>query len=215
MDVKSKQRAVMEFLLVEGCAGDEIAARLQNMYGEDAYCRASMFRWIQEIGRGSEELRNEGRPGRPCRHEADAAIGSILQDEPSASLRTIAETSAISPETVRTHMARIGYTLRALRIWSKAAAYNARVTENFLKHNPLKRLPNPPYSPDISPSDFYLFGKVKKALIGQEISDKIDLLEVVTEILTGISHDELQAVFRSWVERVQAVIDADGDYVSW
>jgi hypothetical protein len=39
---------------------------------------------------------------------------------------------------------------------------------------------------------------VKNALIGQEISDEIDLL-VVTEILSGISHDELQAVFRSWV----------------
>jgi hypothetical protein len=37
----------------------------------------------------------------------------------------------------------------------------------------------------------------------------------VTEILTGISHDELQAIFRSgsWVERVQAVIDANGDYL--
>jgi hypothetical protein len=62
MDVKQKQRAVTEFLLLEGCARDEIAARLQNVYGEDAYCRASVFRSIQEIRRGNEELRNEGRP---------------------------------------------------------------------------------------------------------------------------------------------------------
>jgi transposase len=34
------------------------------------------------------------------------------------------------------------------------------VTENVFEHNPLKRLPDPPYSPDISPSDFYLFGKI-------------------------------------------------------
>jgi hypothetical protein len=56
--------------------------------------------------------------------------------------------------------------------------------------------------------------KVKRALIGREISHEIDLHEVVTEILSGISHDELQGVFRSWVERVQAVIDANGDYLS-
>jgi hypothetical protein len=43
MDVKQKQRTVIEFLLLEGCAGDEIATRLQNVYGEDAYCRASVF----------------------------------------------------------------------------------------------------------------------------------------------------------------------------
>jgi hypothetical protein len=32
-----------------------------------------------------------------------------------------------------------------------ASAHNARVTQNFFEHNPLKRLPYPPYSPDISP----------------------------------------------------------------
>jgi transposase len=91
-----------------------------------------------------------------------------------------------------------------------ASAHNARVTRNFFEHNPLKRLRHPPYSRDISPSDFYLFGKMKNALIGREISDEIDLLEVVTEILSGISHDEWRAVFRNWVERVQTVIDAWG-----
>jgi hypothetical protein len=63
-------------------------------------------------------------------------------------------------------------------------------------------------------SVFYLFGKVKNALIGREISDGIDLLGLVTGILSGISHDELHGVFRSWVERVQAVIHANGDYLS-
>jgi DNA-binding NarL/FixJ family response regulator len=116
MDLKQKQRGIIEFLLREECGGDEIAAHLENVYGEDAYCRASVVRWIQEIRRGNEELHNEGRPGRRCRHEIDAAIRSILSDEPSASLRTIARTLAISPATVRSHMVGIGYTLRALRI---------------------------------------------------------------------------------------------------
>jgi hypothetical protein len=35
-----------------------------------------------------------------------------------------------------------------------ASAYNARVAENFFEQNPPKRLPHPPDSPDISPSDF-------------------------------------------------------------
>jgi hypothetical protein len=48
------------------------------VHGQDAYCRASVFRSIQEAHRGNEELRNEGRSGRPCRHEVDAAIRSIL-----------------------------------------------------------------------------------------------------------------------------------------
>jgi histone-lysine N-methyltransferase SETMAR len=63
-----------------------------------------------------------------------------------------------------------------------APAHSSRMTGKFSEHNPEKRLPHPPYSPDISPSDFYLFGKAEGALIGQEIPDEISLLDTMTEI---------------------------------
>jgi hypothetical protein len=66
---------------------------------------------------------------------------------------------------------------------------------NFFEHDPLKMPPRQPYSPDISPSSFCLCGKVKGALIGQEIPDEISLLEAVTAILNGISTEELQRAF--------------------
>jgi hypothetical protein len=88
---------------------------LQNAYGGDAYYRASVFRWMTEIRRGNEELRNEGRPGRSYRHETDAALCPILRNDPNASLRTISVTLSISPRTVRTHMSQIGDTLKGLR----------------------------------------------------------------------------------------------------
>jgi hypothetical protein len=78
-----------------------------------------------------------------------------------------------------------------------ALVHNSRITQDFFRHNPLKRLPYPLDSPDISSSNFYLFGKVKRVVIGREIRDEIDLLEVVTEILNGIPGAELQRVFRS------------------
>jgi hypothetical protein len=96
-----------------------------------------------------------------------------------------------------------------------AAADNAKVTQSLFEPSPLKRLPQPLYSRDISPSDFYLFGKVKNAVIEQEIADEIGFLEIVTDILDGISDDELQAVFCSWIEHVQCVIDANGSILSW
>jgi hypothetical protein len=93
---------------------------------------------------------------------------------------------------------------------NNAPAHNSRMTRNFFEHNPLKGLPHSPYSPDISPSALCLFGKVKEALIGQEIPNEISLLDAVTEILNGISTDEGQRVFRSWIERVENVITAEG-----
>jgi hypothetical protein len=96
-----------------------------------------------------------------------------------------------------------------------ASTRHARVTENFFEHNRVKRLPQPPYSPDLSPSDFYLFGKVKNALIGQEIPDETALFEAVTEMLGGFSGNELQVVFRNWIESDHGVINADEGYRSW
>jgi hypothetical protein len=42
---------------------------------------------------------------------------------------------------------------------------------------PLQRIPHPPDSTDISPLDFYLFGKIKRALIRREIPNEFDLLK--------------------------------------
>jgi hypothetical protein len=115
MDVKQRQRAIIEFLLLEGCEGDGIVLRVQNVCGRDTYCRALVCRWMNESRRGNEELRNEGRPGRLDCYETDAALRSILPDDPNASLRTTTDTFSIFPETVRTHPPRIGCILKSLR----------------------------------------------------------------------------------------------------
>jgi hypothetical protein len=97
MDVKGNQAPVIDFLLLEGCTGKEIVIRLRNVYGSAAYCRVSLFRRISEVCRGKEELRNEGRPEIPPRHETDAVIWSILQENSI----TIAKMLSITAEAVR------------------------------------------------------------------------------------------------------------------
>jgi hypothetical protein len=92
-----------------------------------------------------------------------------------------------------------------------APDHNSRMTRNFFEHNPLKRHAHRLYSPDICCSDIYLFGKVNGARTGQEIPDEISLLDAVTEYLNGISTEELQRVFHSWIERVKNLITAEGE----
>jgi hypothetical protein len=86
------------------------------------------------------------------------------------------------------------------------------MAQNLFGHNLLKRIPHLLYSPNITPSDFYLFRKVKSALIGREIPDASDCLEAVNEILNGTSDAESQRVFRSWIERVERTIDTGGNH---
>jgi hypothetical protein len=88
------------------------------------------------------------------------------------------------------------------------------MAQNFFGHNPLKRLPYPPYSPNTCPSDFYLSGKINSVLIGREIPNNISLLQVVSVILDALSDPESQRVFQSWIEQIERVIDARGNYLT-
>jgi hypothetical protein len=94
-----------------------------------------------------------------------------------------------------------------------APAHNSRMARNCSEHNPLKRSHHPPYSPYIS-LGLLSFGKVKRAPIKQEIPNEISVLDAVTERLNGISTDELQQIFRSWIESVEEVITGEGGYAS-
>jgi histone-lysine N-methyltransferase SETMAR len=96
----------------------------------------------------------------------------------------------------------------------EAIDHKSRTAQDFLGQNSLKRPPHSPYSPDISPSDFYLSGKVKSTLIGREIPDEIDFLETITEILNCILDAEMQHVIRSWIDSIEKVIDTEWDHLT-
>jgi hypothetical protein len=59
----------------------------------------------------------------------------------------------------------------------------------------MKSAPHPPYSPDIAPSDFYLFGYVERCFAGLSFEDADQLLAAVEGVLEGIEKVILQAVF--------------------
>lgn len=74
-------------------------------------------------------------------------------------------------------------------------------------------LPHPPYSPDLSPSDFYLFSAMKSAIRGKNYTNSAD---ISTELNKWISSKDT-AFFSKGIKeelphRWQKCIDHDGDY---
>jgi hypothetical protein len=53
---------------------------------------------------------------------------------------------------------------------------------------------------------------MKAALVGQKFPGPEDLLIGVQEFLSEIQRSELELAFHHWIERVQWVLDNDGDY---
>jgi hypothetical protein len=75
----------------------------------------------------------------------------------------------------------------------------------------MKSTPHPPYSPDLAPSDFYLFGYDKRCLAGLLFEDVDQLLAAVEGVLEGIEKLTLQAVFLEWLDRLRKCIAINGD----
>jgi hypothetical protein len=95
----------------------------------------------------------------------------------------------------------------------KCSVHTSRVSTEWLKEHDMRRMPQPPYSHDLAPSDFYLFPTVTERLERIQLADEDQFFESLQEILNGLDHEELKAVFRAWVRRVQEVSEGNGDYV--
>jgi hypothetical protein len=87
------------------------------------------------------------------------------------------------------------------------------VPQQFMVRNEIVIAPNPPYSPDLALSDFYLFGHVKGLLRGESFDIGEQLLLAVEGILRPLEKWTLTKVFLEWMKRLERCIETDGDYV--
>ena len=63
---------------------------------------------------------------------------------------------------------------RSPPLHDNASSYKCEVVKSFLASEKVKVLNHPPYSPDLSPCDFFLFPRLKKCLL--EISIRLEVL---------------------------------------
>jgi hypothetical protein len=75
----------------------------------------------------------------------------------------------------------------------------------------MKSALHPPYSPDLAPSDFYLFGYVKRCLASLSLEDADQPLAAVEGVLESIEKVTLQAVFLEWMDRLRKCIATNGE----
>ena len=85
------------------------------------------------------------------------------------------------------------------------------VTEELAKHS-RATLPQPPYSPDTAPPDFFLFPKIKRALKGTRFGTLEAVQLATARALDALRVVDFQGAFGNWKIRYQRVIDSDGDY---
>jgi histone-lysine N-methyltransferase SETMAR len=74
-------------------------------------------------------------------------------------------------------------------------------------------LPHPPYSPDLAPSDFHLFGPLKDYLRGQKFEDDEAIKAAVRLWIRQCDADFFKNGFVSWKTRWDKCVACNGDYI--
>jgi hypothetical protein len=93
------------------------------------------------------------------------------------------------------------------------AGQTFKMSSEFLRCYNWEVLDHPPYSPDLAPSDFRLFGPLKRHLGGRRFATNSEVQQVVMSWLQALDTDFFYAGIDALVYRWDKCLGKYGDYV--
>ena len=93
-----------------------------------------------------------------------------------------------------------------------APAHTSLLVRPFLAKNNTVTMPQPPYSPDMAPCDFFLFPKIKKTLKGRRFTAIYDIKSASLKQLKAIPKIEFEKCFEDWKKRWHKCTIYNRDY---
>ena len=78
--------------------------------------------------------------------------------------------------------------------------------------NNITLVPNHPYSPNPTLSNYSLFPQMKKVLKGKHFANVEEVKQKMTEALKGIKIDKFKNCFEQWKKRLNRCIASNGEY---
>jgi len=102
---------------------------------------------------------------------------------------------------------------RPLLLHDNAPAHTAQVSVNAATTAGFEILPHPAYSPDLAPSDFYLFCQLKRPLRGHQFESDEEVITLTNQWLEDQPAEFYTSGIQKLRDRWQKCIDRQGDYV--
>ena len=72
----------------------------------------------------------------------------------------------------------------------------------------IKTVPNPPYSPDVGPYDFWLFPKLR----GCRYETIEEMKEAVTKVIDMLTQDDFHGTFEKLLEKYKCIVAGGDDF---
>ena len=93
-----------------------------------------------------------------------------------------------------------------------APVHNSIFVTECLSKMGIKTVPQPPYSPDHAPCDFWLFPKLKEKLRGCRYETIEEMKKAVTKVIDTLTQEDFHGALQNLLERYNKCIAAGGDY---
>jgi histone-lysine N-methyltransferase SETMAR len=103
--------------------------------------------------------------------------------------------------------------LRPLLQQDNARPHTARRTIDVIAELKWELLPHPPYSPDLAPSDYHLFGELKKPLRGIHFDSLKAVQKAVNNWVSSTPEKFFENGLKKLIKHWYKCIELKGDYV--
>ena len=97
-------------------------------------------------------------------------------------------------------------------IHDNAPSHKRVLVQDFLKEEKVVQLSHPPYSPDLSPIEVFLFPLLKKTLSGRRYEFQSALGSAIYQCLQGIPKKAYFSAFTEWISRLEKCVSIKGEY---
>ena len=207
-------REVLIFFIHSKETAAEVHRELQKVYGDADLSETTCRDWLRRFIDGNFDADDRPREGRP----------KIFEDDDVIYYELLKSNETITGGWYRTQLMRLS---RALR--EKRPQYEQRHEKVILQHDnvrphvakPVKTyletikwevLPHPPYSPDIAPSDYYLFRSMAHGLADQQFRSYEDIEKWLDSWIASKDEHFYRNGIRALPERWAKVVANDGQY---
>ena len=224
-----EQCAYIKLMCKLGKSASETLSALQQVYGDTALKKSAVYDWFSRFKNGQETLEDDQRSGRPSTSRTEEMIGKVRQLIRCDQRMTIAEMEQ-QVGTVTGH-----FYMQVLHRWrdvvrrkrrdkwqgewflhhDNAPSHTLLVVQQFLAKKNIPVITQPPYSPDLAPSDFWLFPILKMGLNGTRFSTMGAIKSNEMAELQNIPKEDFHRYFQQWQDRWSKCAREQGSYFGY
>ena len=173
---------------------------LQTAFRSSCMNRASVFEWHKRFNEGTESVRDDERCERSNEVNTPELIGQTVRVRYVEVLREFSQRFiGKRPGLFKSDQWHFQQ--------DNAPVHNCVLVTDYLTKMGIKTVPQPPYSQDVVPCDFWLFPKLR----GCRYETIKEMKEAVTKVIDTLTQEDLHGAFQKLLEWYKWIA-AGGDY---